>query len=560
MPADRDRSLILSGGTVRTFDDAGTVAEAIGIERGSVRVVGTTAEVAAALPGVPVIDLAGRTVLPGFIDAHAHIELSTMAERLWVDVRFCDPAAALERIAAAAAVAAPGEWIVGQGTFGQRLPTREELDLAAPGHPVLVRESMHLLAASSVALAAAGIDRTYAAPHDSRVLRRPDGEPTGEVREGFDLFPRPRPSVEWLVAAFPDVTRTLFVEHGVTTICELPASIEGVQAWKQLQQDGRLPCRLILNPILAPGHQPIVRSLDEFLELGATTGWSDPWLMLGALKLFVDGGDFVSGFYRRQLSGPPQEWGILNFHLGELVAILTGCRKQGVQAWMHAIGDAAQDIALAAVEEVNRGMPASDHRTRIEHIGNHVFDPGQIDRIARAGVVPVPNAVFIFQEEDDLVGSWPEGSKFYPFRSLVEQGLATPGNSDCAGTQPFAANPWFAIHSMLVRRTKGGAVLSRDERVDLRTAVETYTRYAAYAAFEESSRGSLEVGKLGDLAVYPDDPFDLEDELVLAVDPDLTVIGGDVVFDRSQPAARTSASQSSGLAESKPSVRWPSPG
>ncbi|MDX6533917.1 MAG: hypothetical protein QOF68_1661, partial [Gaiellales bacterium] len=525
-----------------------------------IRAVGAVAEVTAALPDAPVIDLAGRTVLPGLIDAHAHIELSTMAERLWVDVRFCDPAVALERIAAAAATAGRGEWIVGQGTFGQRLPTREELDRAAPGHPVLVRESMHLLAASSAALAAAGIDRAYAAPHDSRVLRGPDGEPTGEVREGFDLFPRPRPSVEWLVEAFPDVTRTLFVEHGVTTICELPAGIEGVQAWKQLQREGRLPCRLILNPILAPGHQPTVSSVDEFLELATTGGWSDPWLKLGALKLFVDGGDFVSGFYRRQLSRPPQEWGILNFHLGELVAILTACRKHGVQVWMHAIGDAAQDIALAAVEQVNVAMPPSDHRTRIEHIGNHVFDPGQIERIARAGVVPVPNAVFIFQEEDDLVGSWPMGSTFYPFRSLIERGLATPGNSDCAGTQPFAANPWFAIHSMLVRRTKGGAVLSPEERVDLRTAIETYTRHAAYAAFEESSLGTLEVGKFGDLAVYPDDPFDVEDELILAVDPDLTVVGGEVVFDRSQPSPRDAAIQSSGLADANPSVRWPSSG
>jgi predicted amidohydrolase YtcJ len=198
---------------------------------------------------------------------------------------------------------------------------------------------------------------------------------------------------------------------------------------------------------------------------------------------------------------------------------------------MHAIGDGAQEMALAAVEEVNRALGPSDHRTRIEHIGNHVFDDGLLPRLRDAGVIPVPNAVFIFAEEDDLADAAP-GARFYPIRSMIDHGLLTPGNSDCAGTQPFAANPWYGIHAMLTRRTKGGAVLGPDEAVDLRTAIETYTRHAAYAAFEEGSRGSLEPGKLGDLAVYPADPFELAADDLPALAPDLTVVGGETVFQR----------------------------
>ena len=523
-------TIAFAGGRVHTMDDDGTVASAIAIDRGRIVAVGDDA-VSALPPGSPVVDLDGRTVLPGMIDAHSHIELSTMAERLWVDVRFCPPAEALERIAAAAEQGGNGGWVIGQGTFGQRLPTRAELDLAAPGMPVLVRESMHLLAASSPALAAAGIDRRYAPPLESRVERDPDGEPSGVVREGFDLFPYPRPSVEWLAEHLPEVTRELFVAHGVTTIYELPASAEGMRAWQALHRRKALPCRLTLNPILAPGHQPIVQSLDDFLGLGLPTGFGGPWLRLGALKLFVDGGDFVSGLYSGALHGKPGGWGIANFTFDQLAGILTRCRTAGVQVWMHAVGDAAQEMALGAVEQVNRALGPSDHRTRIEHIGNHVFDERVIGRMVGAGVVPVPNAVFIFAEEDDLEQSAP-GARFYPYRSLIEAGLVTPGNSDCAGTQPFAANPWYAIHAMIARRTKGGAVLAPDEAVDLRTAIETYTRHSAYAAFEEHTRGTLEVGKLGDLAVYPDDPFAVETERLPEVAPDLTVVGGEVLFEK----------------------------
>ena len=529
MTAPDHGTLALVGGRIHTFDDAGTVAESIAIDRGRIVAVGAGAE--AALPdGSRVVPLEGRTVLPGMIDAHSHVELSTMAERLWVDVRFCETPVTLERVAAAAQAARDG-WVIAQGTFGQALPTREQLDRAAPGRPVLVRESMHLLAASSAALRLAGIDRDYAAPADSRVLRDRDGEPTGIVREGFDLFPHPKPSVEWLVRELPEVTRSLFVAHGVTTICELPASAEGMQAWQLLHRHNNLPCRLTLNPILAPGHQPIVRSLDHLLGLGLITGFGDPWLRLGALKLFVDGGDFVSGLYRSALAGPASGGGISNFTVAQLVRILTRCRTAHVQVWMHAIGDAAQEMALAAVEEVNATLGPGDHRTRIEHVGNHVLDATLQARMRAAGVVPVPNAVFIFSEEPDLEQTVP-GALLYPFRSMIESGLVTPGNSDCAGTQPFAANPWVGIHSMIARRTKGGAVLAPAEAVDVRTAIETYTRHSAFAAFEERSRGTLEVGKLGDLAVYPEDPFAIETDRLLDVAPDLTVVGGEVVFER----------------------------
>jgi predicted amidohydrolase YtcJ len=533
LPTDeRAGRLALVGGRVLTLDERDSVVEAIAIDGGRVVALGSEADVMASVPaGTRVVRLHGRTVLPGLIDAHAHLELSALAERWWLDVRALAPATALERVATTIATRAPGSWVVGQGTYGQRLPTRADLDRVAPDHPVVLRQSMHLLVANSAALRAAGIDRRSAAPRGTRIVRDGTGEPSGVVREGFDLFPVPHPPDDEHRAGLRDHTRSLYVRHGVTTIHELPASQRGIRAWERLRADGELPCRITLNPIMSPGHQPTVAGVDDLLELdlGPDTGVDGGWLRRGALKLFLDGGDLDTGFSRGALAKRPRDWGILNFAYEEVVAILSACRRHRVQVWMHAIGDAAQELALDAVEEVNLAFGPSDHRTRVEHIGNHVHDWSQLARIRDAGIVPVPNAVFLHQEPDDLEAQLGPTARAYAYRSLIAAGLCTPGNSDTAGAQPASANPWFAIAAMVGRRNANGVALSVGEAVDARTALETYTRHGAYAAFEEHLKGTLEPGKLGDLAVYGEDPLAVDPGALGEVEADMTVVGGVVV-------------------------------
>jgi len=522
--------LLLTGGRVRTLDAAASVAGAVLLQDGRVAAVGAALDLAGrARPGTPVLELAGRTVLPGLIDAHAHLELSALAERRWLDVRALSPEDAAARVAEAAAAAGRGEWIVAQGTFGQHLPSRAQLDAAAPGHPVVVRESMHKLAASSEALRAGGIDRRFVEPAGTRVRRTNDGEPTGIVEEGFDLFPLPGADAAWLEGAMPAQALESFVRFGVTAIHELPASRAALAAWRSLAAAGRMPCRIVLNPILRPGHQPTVASAGELLDLRAQLGHLHPWLTVGALKLFLDGAG-EAAWTRPQLASGPAAWGLAPFSYAALRSVLADCRERGVQVWMHAVGAVAQELAVDAVCETNRTHPAPDHRSRLEHVGNAVCDPAILPRLAPAGIVPVPTASFMHRYVRRPGDGEPGGSLPFPFRTLLAEGLEPPGNSDSAGTAPFATTPWHGVAAMVRRLTgDGDLVPPAGEALTIDEAVLAPTRFAARATFTEAAEGAIVPGRDGDLAVFRDDPLVTPAAELIRLEADLTVVAGRIV-------------------------------
>lgn len=524
-------ALALVGGRVRTLDGVGTVAEALLIEDGRVAAVGASRDVMARAPaGARVIELAGRTALPGLIDAHAHLELSALAEQRWVDVRFVDVDTVLERIGRAAGERSSGEWVVAQATFGQPLPGREALDTVAPGRPVLIRESMHRQVASSAALAAAGIDRRFVEPVGTRVARTANGEPTGVVEEGFDLFPAPAPDAGWLRDALPRQAVESFVRHGVTAVHELPASAAAIEAWRALDAAGRMPCRIVLNPILAPGHQPTVERVEEVAALRAAVG-DGGRLGVGAVKLFIDGAG-EAAWTRDQLALTPGRWGPAGFSFGALRAVLAAAREAGVQVWMHAVGGVAQELAVDAVEATNRTHPAADHRTRVEHVGNAVTDPAMLPRLGPAGITPVPTASFMHRYRPRPGDGEPGGNLPFPFRTLLDLGLDPPGNSDSAGTQPFATSPWHGVHAMVCRRNgRGEPVPPAGEAIGFEDALRVATRFAARATFADDA-GSLEPGKLGDVAVFRDDAAVLAIDALPGLEADLTIVGGRVVWER----------------------------
>ncbi|HVU91435.1 MAG TPA: amidohydrolase [Jatrophihabitans sp.] len=524
--------VVLTGGRVVTMDPARPAATAVAVRGDRIAAVGSDAEIlASAGDGTRHVDLAGRTVIPGLIDSHTHIELTAYSRHHWIDVRGYTVPQILDVVRGEAAAKPAGTWIVLQGTFGQELPDRAALDATAPDHPTAVRWSMHKFQLNGAGLDAAGITRRTIAPPGARISVDASGEPTGLVEEGWDLLGWEPPALDALRESIAETARTLFMRHGVTTIHEIAASRTGIAAYKQLAAGPDPMPRIGLALTAAPGHQPLI-SVDPFSAIGLPVGFGGGKLRLSAVKIFVDGGR--DGALRSTLMGEPaHQWGLLSRApqrlAGEVAAILDG----GAQPWIHAIGDLAQEITVTAIEQAVRAHPGMDHRTRIEHFGNELYSDARMHRLIAAGGIPAPNPSFVFAEPDDPARRLPPGAVKYGLRTLLSAGARPPGNSDTAGAQPFACNPWFTMQCMLVRANRNGVVVDPDEAITLDEALRMFTVDAARATFQEHELGSLTAGKYADLAVLNRDPYSVPADQLATVSAELVMVGG-VLTERAQ--------------------------
>ena len=184
------------------------------------------------------------------------------------------------------------------------------------------------------------------------------------------------------------------------------------------------------------------------------------------------------------------------------------------------------------IENAIREFPRDDHRHRIEHFAGDYWPEG-LQRLKDSGIIPIPTPYSSLGWYGD---AWLEtaapGEKVVPYRSLLEQGFTPPGNSDCMGTEPEALNPWWSIWCVVARKTREGRPICPEEGLDVMDAIRLYTNFSAYVGFEEDSKGSLEPGKLADLAVLSDDPFEIPVDALQDIQVMKTIVGGEIVHDR----------------------------
>jgi predicted amidohydrolase YtcJ len=465
-------------------------------------------------------------VVPGLIDSHTHLELTSYSRHFWHDVRGCTPDEILDQVKSLAAKHKPGEWLIFQGTFGQELPDKAALDQAAPEHPVAVRWSMHKFQLNTAALVAAAITRATMPGPGIRINRDGAGNPTGLIEEGWDLLKLALREKPELQAAMTETARELFLRHGVTTINEIAASTSGLDALGRMTSGEEVLPSFGVALTARPGHQSLIRT-DDFSTAGLRTGFGNPELSLRAVKIFVDGGR--DGALRSALmSGPASGWGLLTRAPGALTQEVVRAVESGLAVWVHAIGDLAQEAAVTAIENAATAYPGLEHRCRVEHFGNEMYEPGRLDRLIEAGGIPAPNPSFITAEPDDPGRRQPPGVVKYGMRSLLAAGARPPGNSDTAGAQPFSCNPWYTMSCMVNRENKSGLVIDPQEALSVEEALRGFTVDAAYGCGMENDRGSLEMGKRADLVVLTEDPFSVPKARLKEVTSALTLVSGRV--------------------------------
>lgn len=543
----RYADLVLRGGQVITVDLQNRIAEAVAVTGNRITAIGSNQEISGLVgPQTKVIELNGRTLLPGFIDAHSHVEGMARSEHAMVPIQappLKDAAAIIAKLKERAAQAPPGAWIVGQGTYNQVMPTREELDRNFPDNPVVLRWSNHDWLLNHKADDKADLNSATPNPTGrGRFERTANGEPMILRDAGIEL-PLPHETYQQMRQWIPETLRDFYTKRGVTTVYDMSNPTTAYRIYREMKDRDDLPVRLVLSYIigtddLSEGNDGLEGAL---LKSGLRTGFGDNWLQLGAIKILLDGvWGTTAAVYKPVWKGSGTTW--IPNNLGGVTRSqellnkqILEAHKAGWQVWVHANGDRAQDMVLTAVEAAQKAFPREDARHRMEHFAHFLTqDPQRTEerlaRMQRDHVIPSPQVAFLWRLTDENLKE--PGVKFFPLATLIKLGFRPPGGSDTLGTQNFATNPLFSISVAVNRKTKYGQAANPEEAISRMDAIRMFTIWAAYGGFQEKTRGSIETGKLADLAVLSGDPLTVPAEHILDLNVDYTILDGKIAYQR----------------------------
>jgi len=540
-PAHGSADLVLTNAKVITVDAQNRIASSVAVLGNRIVAIDDTGSWVG--PNTRVLDLKGRTVLPGFIDSHSHIEGMAEVEAHTIDIQappLKDGKAIIARLKEAQKTLPAGAWLRGNGTYNQVMPTRAELDAAFPDNPVRLDWSAHDNLINHAAAMALKLDRNFPDPpkgSTGRLERTPDGE-VMIIRDYKVDFPTPAFSYAEKKEAARKVLLDSYLKRGVTTVSDL-SSAETYQAYQDLKAAGELPVRVRMNPFIRQPSQ-----LTALLTTGLHTGLGDDTLSLGAVKIILDGvWGTTAAVYKPFWNGSGTTFiadntGGTSRSQEQLTQEVVAAHKAGWQVEIHANGDRAQDMALTAFEAAQKAAPRPDARDRIEHFGHFlVQDPSRtearLQRMVADKVIPSPQIAFLWRLTD--VNIKEPGVQFFALRRLIDLGLRPPGGVDTVGTQPFATNPMFSIQRAVNRDTKYGKIVQPEQGITVMEAIKMFTIWSAEANFMEKSRGSIELGKLADFVVLGADPLTAPKAKLSEIPVEMTILDGSVRYDRSMP-------------------------
>ena len=519
-PAAPAADVVFVDGRVHTVDGADRVTEALAVRDGRVLATGASAAIRQHVGrSTVVVDLAGRSLVPGFVDNHIH--LSNATQRAWVDVSYPACRSIDEIVAAVAARAAsapPGTWLLARGFDPARLregraPTRLDLDPATADHPVGIanREGMGWTF-NTAGLRRIGVTDATPDPPGGPLARDPQGRPLGPMWDNArTVFVNPNlpvPDLAAQAAACARLARDLNAV-GVTTAFEASwrRPIDAA-AWRVVQSAAAPSLRVLLEPYPLHGDTWDEQgTAGSVAASGVATGFGSPWLRLGALQLGVDGGILgrtaaLDAPYSDDPTGTLR--GSFRASAGTLAAAVRRGFADDWQVGLICHGDAGIGRALDALAAGLASLPSPDRRPRLEHA--YLWTPALMDRAATLGVTwNTQPAMLAVAGRGATIDAWGDRARWaFPFRSLLERDVAISSGSDW-GVGPL--DPIAAMDALVTHRLDpdGGAVLNVDETLSVAQALRVMTIGSAKAGFLESEIGSLEPGKRADLAILAAD-------------------------------------------------------
>ncbi|MDX2152364.1 MAG: amidohydrolase [Bryobacteraceae bacterium] len=543
--------LILHSGKIVTVDARFRLAEAVAITQGRIAAVGSTkAVLAAKTPQTQLIDLKGKTVLPGLIDAHVHVLGAGLSEFRKPLPPFDSIAAIQKWVREQARTTPKGEWIVVPRTLPPRLaemrmPTRQDLDVA-PGHPVAF-DGSYVWAANTMALRVSGIDRTTPNPPGGEVVKDANGEPNGILRNASHLLKgahRAETFTDEERLAAIEKTLSLYAAAGLTAVGDRAVTAGEVALYQRLKQQQRLPVRVVLT-WRPDASRPVEQIVAEIQSRPWTTNQGDERLKFGTFKVTLDGGQSVGTAYQRRPYGPfgrqlygqtdPAARGTLFVDPDKLYRIFSAARDKGWQLTAHVQGGAAIDVLLDAFERLDREKPIAPLRHHVMH-GSYMSEEA-VKKMKRLGVAADAQPGWLYFDVPALsrVFGLENMRWFFPVSSWLKEGIQVAGGSDHMighdknnAVNPY--NPFLNMWMTITRRTREGKVIYPQERIDRIQALRMYTTAPAWLQFSEKERGSIEPGKLADLVVIDRDFLACPEDEIKSIEPLLTVVEGKVVY------------------------------
>ena len=549
--SDNFADLVLSGGIVATVDQEMSIVEAIAIRGSRIIAVGPTSEISRFVgPTTTAIDLEGKFVMPGFIEGHGHFMSLGRSLQILDFGEAEDWDEIVSRTALAVDSLEPGQWLYGRGWHQDKwknlpgkivdgVPTNERLNEVAPENPIIFgHASGHASFVNDYALELAGINRSTLDPAGGEIVRDNEGRATGLLRETAQRLVRrvadesqSKMSEELKLAQMMEQVRLageMALKNGVTTFHDAGTDLTTINFLKRLEDEGKLPLRLYV----------MIRGVNDAEFFGGLKGAlallePNDFLVVRSIKTQLDGALGAHGAWLLEpYSDLRSSEGLVLQSLSDIESIADAAIRNGYQLNTHAIGDRANREILDLYERVFKKNSSMGEklRFRVEH-AQHVH-PSDVPRFGALGVIASVQGIHCVSDGPWIpsrLGEMRTRRTSYPWRDLIDSGALIVNGTDVPVEK---ISPLASFTASVTRTMNNGELFYPAQKMSRSEAIKSYTINNAYAAFEESEKGSLEVGKLADIAILSDNILDISDDRLSTVKVEMTILGGRIVYSR----------------------------